>query len=75
MAEEANVGMLWYDDKGSLGERIARAKEYYERKYGRRAAWARVNKGDVDGVVGVRVEWDSTILPFHIWIGADDEDG
>ena len=82
MAEEAlvgRVGMLWYDDRGNLGERIVRAKEYYEVKYGRAATWARVNKKDVDGVewpeIGLEIEWDSTVLPFHIWIGSDDEDG
>jgi hypothetical protein len=80
MAEEAvindseRIGMLWLDDKGSLGERIERACGYYEKKYGRRATWARVNKRDEDGLEfpkGVDIGFDDTVLPFHVWVGGD----
>lgn len=76
MAKEAvvsRVGMLWYDDQGTLGERLARASRYYARKYGGKATWAQVNNADYkDGEYKVRVEASETILPFHIWIGGDD---
>jgi hypothetical protein len=83
MAEEAlviskksPVGMLWLDDKGALGERVKRAVEYYERKYGERVTWARVCRLDDDweGELpqGVEVEFDNHVLPFHVWVGAGD---
>ena len=84
MAEEAvviskksPVGMLWLDDKGSLGERIERACGYYEKKYGKVATWARVSKKDEDGLEfpkGVDIGYDDTVLPFHVWVGGDDAD-
>ena len=71
MAKETHIGMLWFDDKGSLGERVKRAVEYYERKYGKRATWARVGE-KVEGEFKLDVKEDSTVLPFHVWVGADD---
>jgi hypothetical protein len=74
--EPQRVGMLWFDNKGTLAERVGRAVRHYERKYGERVTWARVCRLDDDweGELpqGVEVEFDNHVLPFHVWVGAGD---
>ena len=68
------VGMLWLDTdrKRSLDEKIQRAAEYYQDKYGRLPELCLVNNRVINGVktVGpVKVEPAMTVLPDHFWLG------
>lgn len=69
-----NVGMLWLDDdrKRSLDEKVSRAVEYYQEKYGRMPEMCLVNKGMLSGEVQmgkVSVQPIANILPHHFWLG------
>ena len=75
------IGMLWFDNdaKTELNAKVARAAEYYRRKYGKtpnmcyvhpsmltRNANALEKAGRTDSV---EVRALSTVLPNHFWIG------
>ena len=69
-----NVGMLWLDTdrKRSLDEKVQRAAEYYEDKYGRLPDFCFVNSNLIEEAkkVGpVQVEAARTVLPDHFWLG------
>lgn len=69
-----NVGMLWLDDDRhrSLDEKVNRAVEYYQEKYGRMPELCLVNKTMLaeEIVVGkVSVQPQPAILPHHFWVG------
>lgn len=69
-----NVGMLWLDTdrKRSLDEKVLRAAEYYQEKYGRFPELCLVNSKLIDKAkkVGrVKVEAARTVLPDHFWLG------
>ena len=69
-----NVGMLWLDDDGkrSLEEKVSRAVDYYQEKYGRMPEMCLVNKGmlPAEKTVGkINVQPTSNILPHHFWLG------
>jgi hypothetical protein len=69
-----NVGMLWLDDdrNRSLEEKVSRAVEYYQEKYGRMPEMCLVNQGMLSGekLVGkVNVQPIGNILPHHFWLG------
>ncbi|MCB9006852.1 MAG: hypothetical protein H6656_05720 [Ardenticatenaceae bacterium] len=69
-----NVGMLWLDDDRhrSLEEKVSRAVEYYQEKYGRMPEMCLVNKGMLaaEKVVGkVNVQPIANVLPHHFWLG------
>ncbi len=69
-----NVGMLWLDtDKSrTLDEKVARAAEYYENKYGNLPELCFVNSKVIEGSIEVghiKVEAAKTVLPNHFWLG------
>lgn len=67
------IGMLWLDDeKRPLSEKVMRAAEYYEAKYGRYPDTCQVNEGMLDvacDIAGIRVEPARYVLPHHLWLG------
>ncbi|MCA9953469.1 MAG: hypothetical protein H6657_18900 [Ardenticatenaceae bacterium] len=69
-----NVGMLWLDDdrSRSLEEKVSRAVEYYQEKYGRFPDTCLVNTTmlkDETKVGKVNVQPIANILPHHFWLG------
>lgn len=69
-----NVGMLWLDDdrSRSLEEKVSRAVEYYQEKYGRFPDTCLVNTAmlkDETKVGKVNVQPIANILPHHFWLG------
>ena len=67
-------GMLWLDaDKHrQLNEKIQRAVDYYESKYGHLPELCMVNRKSVKGVMAVgdvQVEPAKNALPHHFWLG------
>lgn len=74
------IGMLWYDNtKGHLHERIEKAADYYERKYGQWPSVVYVNPVEVPGVPvtdsGIEIRTSTQILPHHFWVGMAEEPG
>lgn len=72
-----NVGMLWLDDdkQRPLAEKVQRAVEYYQDKYGCVATLCLVNSAALAGetaVAGVKVQGSATVLPYHFWVGRDE---
>ncbi|MCA9874063.1 MAG: hypothetical protein H6659_00215 [Ardenticatenaceae bacterium] len=69
-----NVGMLWLDDdrQRSLDEKVNRAAEYYQEKYGRSPELCLVNQKSLSEkkTVGhIEVQPAQTVLPHHFWLG------
>ncbi len=71
-----NVGMLWYDDdkSRSLEEKVRRAADYYQRKYGRKPNLCLVNpqsglNGKTAKVASVELKTAGNVLPHHFWVG------
>lgn len=71
-----NVGMLWYDDdkSRSLEEKVRRAADYYQRKYGRKPNLCLVNpqsglNGKMAKVASVELKTAANVLPHHFWVG------
>ncbi len=82
-----DIGMLWFDnDKGAdLNIKVARAAEYYQKKYGQMPNLCFVNpcmvapNGNGNGGKsnghplktgdGVEIRESVTLLPNHFWIG------
>lgn len=77
-----DLGMLWYDDdaKRSLSEKVQRAAEFYQAKYGQLANQCFVHPSALapDGApisVGIiRVQPMRTIIKGHMWLGVDKTD-
>lgn len=72
-----NVGMLWLDDdkERPFAEKVQRAVEYYQDKYGRMATLCLVNSAALAGetaVAGVKVKGSATVLPYHFWLGQEE---
>ena len=84
------TGMLWYDNdpKTTLTDKVARAVEYYRKKYGRDPNLCLVNPGSFpngeekkatngsdNGIVSGKVAVRSyrPVLPGHLWIGIEDK--
>jgi len=75
------IGMLWFDNdsKSGLGNRVQRAAEYYQRKYGKTPNLCYVHPSmlspaqpETETILtanGVQVRPLSTVLPNHFWIG------
>jgi hypothetical protein len=67
------VGMLWYDDtKKELSEKVARAVEYYQTKYGAAPTLCFVNPlmlKQAELMNGVQVRPARTVLVNHFWVG------
>jgi len=80
-----HVGMLWFDNdtKSGLDNRVERAAQYYQRKYGQTPNMCFVHPSmlassapDIGAVLnahGVQVKPLSTVLPNHFWIGINRE--
>lgn len=69
-----NVGMLWLDNdsKRPLEEKVLRAVEYYEQKYGCSPELCLVNPSTLaqkEEVGRVEVRPLRTVLPHHFWLG------
>ena len=65
--------MLWYDDtKKDLSEKVARAVEYYQTKYGAAPTLCFVNPlmlKQAELMNGVQVRPARTVLVNHFWVG------
>ena len=73
-----NIGMLWHDDdpQRTLEQKLKRAADYYQSKYGQRPTTCFVNSGIVpvgqsSTVAGLRVQSARTVLPNHFWLGVE----
>ncbi|GJM39844.1 MAG: hypothetical protein DHS20C20_01260 [Ardenticatenaceae bacterium] len=69
-----NVGMLWLDDdrSRSFDEKVNRAVDYYQEKYGRMPELCLVNKtmlSEEKKVGKVSVQPKKAVLPHHFWLG------
>ncbi len=69
-----NVGMLWLDDdaKRPFAEKVERAAEYYQQKYGRLPELCLVNPGMLaqkQHIGRLEVQPLRTVLPHHFWLG------
>lgn len=69
-----NIGMLWLDtdQKRSFDDKVRRAAEYYQDKYGRLPELCLVNKkvlNDEKNVDSVKVQPANNVLPGHFWLG------
>jgi hypothetical protein len=79
-----NVGMLWFDNdpRTALTAKVARAADYYRRKYGHVADLCLVHPsmlGEpaaalIEGANGkVAVRPNRAIQPGHLWIGTEEK--
>lgn len=70
-----NIGMLWFDNdpKADLYSKIARAADYYQKKYGQVPDLCFVHPTMVkpDNVRSGKIEvrTNRSVLPDHFWIG------
>jgi hypothetical protein len=78
-----NTGMLWFDNdpRTALSAKVARAADYYRRKYGLAPDMCLVHPSMlaeprpdlVDGQAGkVAIRPNRLIRPGHLWIGTED---
>ena len=75
-----DIGMLWYDDdnKRPLGEKVARAVDYYRTKYGTVPTVCFVNPATLkngeapEAAGGVLLRPARNVLIDHFWIGVGD---
>jgi hypothetical protein len=68
------IGMLWLDDdkRRSLEEKVSRAAEFYENKYGQipNRCYVNINLLTEEREVGhLWVKPAVNVLPHHFWIG------
>jgi hypothetical protein len=76
------VGLLWFDDDPGrrLEDKVLRAAQHYERKYGHTPTLCLVHRAAVGnggrprkaGAVEIRV--GRSVLPHHFWIGVAEDD-
>jgi hypothetical protein len=70
-----NIGMLWFDNdpKADIASKIARAAEYYQKKYGFTADLCYVHpsmlKDGINKAGRVQIKTTRSVLPNHFWIG------
>jgi hypothetical protein len=69
-----NVGMLWLDDdkQRSFEEKVQRAADYYQSKYGRSPEVCLVNSNmlTTEKTVGqIEIHPVKTVLLHHFWLG------
>jgi hypothetical protein len=74
-----NIGMLWFDDSNTtLQQKIIKAADYYEKKYGKRPNLCLVHPSMLVGNVHVSFMKDLSVRPYrpvlpgHIWIGIEE---
>ena len=72
------VGMLWFDDSGRpLHEKVDRAVDYYQEKYGEKPTLCLVNPatlvkhGTHNGSMEVRGA--AMVMPDHFWVGIGED--
>jgi hypothetical protein len=76
-----DIGMLWYDDdaKRPLGEKVARAVDYYKTKYGSLPTVCFVNpatlKDAPDTAAGVQIRSARNVMVDHFWLGIGESNG
>jgi hypothetical protein len=86
-----DIGMLWYDDdtKRPLGEKVARAVDYYKTKYGSVPTVCFVNPVTLNDapdaaaggspssllVAGVHIRSARNVMVDHFWIGVGESNG
>lgn len=76
-----DIGMLWYDDdtKRPLGEKVARAVDYYKTKYGSVPTVCFVNpatlKDAPDNAAGVQIRSARNVMVDHFWLGIGESNG
>jgi hypothetical protein len=69
------IGMLWFDNdpKTALDDKVNRAAEYYQRKYGRKPQVCLVHPSMVTGpaprVSGIEIRSSVQVQRNHLWIG------
>jgi len=69
------MGMLWFDNdpKTDLQSKIARAADYYVRKYGQSPDLCYVHPSmltaDAPKAGKIEVKTNRSVLPHHFWIG------
>jgi hypothetical protein len=69
------TGMLWFDNdpKIDLQAKIARAAEYYRKKYGINPDLCFVHPSMINVEIpprnGIEVRTTKLVLPNHLWIG------
>ena len=79
-----NVGMLWFDNdpRTALTTKVARAADYYRKKYGLVANLCLVHPSMlteprpdlIEGQAGkVSVRPNRAIQPGHLWIGTEEK--
>jgi hypothetical protein len=72
------TGMLWFDNdpRADLNTKIARAAEYYQKKYGANPNLCFVHptmaKSGAFRTGAIEVRLSRQVLPNHLWIGAND---
>lgn len=70
-------GLLWYDDQGTIEDRVRRAAERHKEKYGTVPNICFANRGDIEQeelvVDDCHVYRDSHTLKNHVWIGVYNE--
>lgn len=69
-----DVGMLWLDDdrKRPFAEKVRRAAEYYENKYGRFPTTCMVHfdtSAKEKSVDKIAILPTLSVLPHHFWLG------
>lgn len=69
-----DIGMMWLDDDKRLtfDEKVLRAAEYYQDKYGQDPDLCLVNKSMLDHekkVGAIRVQPVHNVLVNHFWVG------
>ena len=69
-------GMLWFDNdkKRTLAEKIKRAADYFNKKYGRMPNVCFVNKGVIETIEmpEITVRPSGIILPNHFLVGMEE---
>lgn len=78
-----DIGMLWYDDdrKRSLGEKVARAVDFYKDKYGSLPTVCFINpatlkdKAAPETAGGVQLRSARNVMVDHFWLGVGEAAG
>jgi hypothetical protein len=70
------TGMLWLDDdkKRPFDEKVKRAADYYQTKYGRKPTVCLVNPkmlAQEKKIGKIVVSPIQTVLPYHFWLGVE----
>jgi hypothetical protein len=70
------TGMLWFDNdpKTTLEQKIKKALDYYNNKFGNKPNVCLVHPGMLDKekeVEGLKVRAYQPVMPGHFWIGVE----